>query len=179
MNFDIDSENADGERNVTFIMSSHCLRPCSAIDRKQDLVYVNIAVWICIVYSPDAFLHQIHSGTARLRILVTQVNEVMQSKVEGSIEKIQDMIFFDYKLAFSRSWVGLLGLVLCMYNVMNWVNIFMFDSLWPGDAIWWHRTRSTLAQVMARCLTAPSHYLNQCWLIIRWGPMASIWVHYH
>ena len=39
-------------------------------------------------------------------------------------------------------------------------------SFRPGDAIWWHGTRSTLAQVMACCLTAPSHYLNQCWLII-------------
>ena len=28
------------------------------------------------------------------------------------------------------------------------------------------RSRSMLAQVMACCLTAPSHYLNQCWLSI-------------
>ena len=41
-----------------------------------------------------------------------------------------------------------------------------FNSLWPSDVIWWLRTGSTLAQVMACCLTAPSHYLNQCWLII-------------
>ena len=40
------------------------------------------------------------------------------------------------------------------------------NSLRPSDAIWWHRSESTLAQVMACCLTAPSHYLNQCWLII-------------
>ena len=40
------------------------------------------------------------------------------------------------------------------------------NSLWPDDAIWWHRSGSTLAQVMACCLTTPSHYLNQCWLII-------------
>ena len=40
------------------------------------------------------------------------------------------------------------------------------NSLWPTDTIWQHRSRSTLAQVMACCLTAPSHYLNQCWLII-------------
>ena len=40
------------------------------------------------------------------------------------------------------------------------------NSLWPSDTIWWHRSRSTLVQVMACCLTAPSHYLNQCWLII-------------
>ena len=38
--------------------------------------------------------------------------------------------------------------------------------MWPSDAIWRHRSGSTLAQVMACCLTAPSHYLNQCWLII-------------
>ena len=37
------------------------------------------------------------------------------------------------------------------------------NSLWPNDAIWRQRSGSTLAQVMACCLTAPSHYLNQCW----------------
>ena len=36
----------------------------------------------------------------------------------------------------------------------------------PSDAIWQQKTGSTLAQVMACCLMAPSHYLNQCWLII-------------
>ena len=40
------------------------------------------------------------------------------------------------------------------------------NSLRPRDAIWWQRSGSTLAQVMACCLTAPSHCLNQCWLII-------------
>ena len=40
------------------------------------------------------------------------------------------------------------------------------NLLWPSDAIWQHRSGSTLAQVMACCLKAPSHYLNQCWLII-------------
>ena len=33
-------------------------------------------------------------------------------------------------------------------------------SLWPCGAIWWHKSESTLAQVMER------HYLIQCWLII-------------
>ena len=42
----------------------------------------------------------------------------------------------------------------------------LINSLWPGDAIWRHGTRSILTQVMACCLTAPSHYLKQCWLII-------------
>ena len=40
------------------------------------------------------------------------------------------------------------------------------DSMWPSDTIWRNKSGSTLAQVMACCLMAPSHYLNQCWLII-------------
>ena len=34
------------------------------------------------------------------------------------------------------------------------------------NVIWWYRSGSTLAQVMACCLTAPSHYLNQCWFLM-------------
>ena len=41
-----------------------------------------------------------------------------------------------------------------------------FNPLWPNDVIWHHRIWSTLFQIMACCLMAPSHYLNQCWLII-------------
>ena len=39
-------------------------------------------------------------------------------------------------------------------------------SLRPSDAIWRQWSWTTLAQVMACCLMAPSHYLNQYWLII-------------
>ena len=39
------------------------------------------------------------------------------------------------------------------------------NSLWPSDTIWRYRSRSTLAQEIACCLTAPSHYLTLCWLI--------------
>ena len=40
----------------------------------------------------------------------------------------------------------------------------MFNWLRPSDAIWRQRSGSTLDQIMACCLMAPSHYLNQCWL---------------
>ena len=43
----------------------------------------------------------------------------------------------------------------------------MLNSLWPSDTIRRHISESALSQVMICCLTAPSHYLNQCWLIIR------------
>ena len=42
---------------------------------------------------------------------------------------------------------------------------------WPNSAMWRHRSGLTLAQVMACSLVVPSHYLNQCCLIInrvRW-----------
>ena len=40
------------------------------------------------------------------------------------------------------------------------------NSLWPIATIWLYKSGSSLAQVMACCLTAPSHYPNQCWLFI-------------
>ena len=42
-------------------------------------------------------------------------------------------------------------------------------------AIWHHIIWSLLVQVMASCLMAPSHYLNQCWLIINKVP----WHNWH
>ena len=40
---------------------------------------------------------------------------------------------------------------------------FEINSLWPSGAIWWHRSGSTLAQVIVRacCVVAPNNYLNQ------------------
>ena len=49
--------------------------------------------------------------------------------------------------------------------------IKQFNSLGPSDTIW--RYGSILAQVMACCLMAPSHYLNQCWHIIRLSKVQS------
>ena len=40
------------------------------------------------------------------------------------------------------------------------------NLLWPSDGTRRQRFGSTLVQVMACCLTAPSHYLDECWLII-------------
>ena len=47
------------------------------------------------------------------------------------------------------------------------------NSLWPSNAIRRQGTDSTLAQVMACWLIAPSHYLNVCWLIISEVPWHS------
>ena len=47
-----------------------------------------------------------------------------------------------------------------------WIDLFQINSLWPSDAILRHISGSTLAQVMAGCMTAPNHCLNQYWLLI-------------
>ena len=56
--------------------------------------------------------------------------------------------------------------------------VHSLNSLWPSDDIWWHRSGSTLTHVMACCLTAPSHYLNQFWLnfMISYVVLGSQWV---
>ena len=43
----------------------------------------------------------------------------------------------------------------------RWVN-----GLWSSVAMRQHKSVSTLAQVLACCLRAPSHYLDQYWFII-------------
>ena len=50
-------------------------------------------------------------------------------------------------------------------SILSTRSMRLFDAQHPV-ALWWHRSWSTLAQVMARCLVAPSHYMNQYWLII-------------
>ena len=49
--------------------------------------------------------------------------------------------------------------------------MFPFDDvimfLWLSDVILRNRYWPTLAQIMARCLTAPSHHMNHCWLIMK------------
>ena len=62
------------------------------------------------------------------------------------------------------------GKMICLDDAFD-LSVFLAincstNSFWPSDTIWQQRSVSTLAQVMACCLTAPSHYLNQCWLII-------------
>ena len=54
-----------------------------------------------------------------------------------------------------------------MLEPLDWYIIIVVHSLWPNDAIWQLKSGLTLAQVVACCLTAPSHYLNQYWLLIR------------
>ena len=64
------------------------------------------------------------------------------------------------------------------YGITHWgfssLREPVVNSLWPtSDITWNQRFWSTLVQVMACCLTAPSHHLNQCWLLIIKVPSTS------
>ena len=48
------------------------------------------------------------------------------------------------------------------YSLLMWISEIQINSLWPNDAIWQLISGSTLAQVIACCLMAPSYDLNQC-----------------
>ena len=53
----------------------------------------------------------------------------------------------------------------------------LFNSLWPRDPIWhllvWYRSVNTGSG------NAPSHYLNQWWLLINRGSVAILWGQFH
>ena len=50
-------------------------------------------------------------------------------------------------------------------SALRWVPMILITYC-SHDAMRLHRPGSTLAQIMAWCLRASSHYLNQCWQII-------------
>ena len=69
-----------------------------------------------------------------------------------------------YYICICLHWFGYCSWV--KYQLSKFVGRLLYP-LSLGDTIWRHRYESTLAQVMACCLTAPSHYMNQCWFIIK------------
>ena len=75
----------------------------------------------------------------------------------------------DFNTAWNRDKIAMSqGFVQRWVTVLQdpWCCTFTVNSLRLIDAIWRHRSGSTLAQAMACCLTVPGHYLNQCWLMI-------------
>ena len=54
----------------------------------------------------DAFLHQIHSATEKLKNMSLRVNQLMSEKVNGMISTIEEFCLYDMDMAFSRTWVS-------------------------------------------------------------------------
>ena len=71
----------------------------------------------------------------------------------------EEMMVQSHEISFS--FTDPLDQVMTSKRFLQYIN-----SLQLSDTIWWHKSGSTLAQVMACCLTASSHYLDQCSFII-------------
>ena len=67
----------------------------------------------------------------------------------------------EYTLRFCHQYICSL-----IWGMESLHTYMIINSVWSSGAIWRHGSESALAQVMACCLTAPSHYLNQYWLTI-------------
>ena len=80
--------------------------------------------------------------------------------ISGSQDKLSWRNFILAKTLLSNSIKNA-----CQTTPHFWNQPFRLNTLWPSHAIWHLRSWSTLIQVMASCLIAPSHYQNQCWLI--------------
>ena len=66
------------------------------------------------------------------------------------------------------NYCNIASVFVCFYDKFKIINyaesIENVDLFWPNEAMWQHRSGSTLTRVMACCLIAPSHYQGQLWL---------------
>ena len=107
--------------------------------------------WLVACLAPSHYLNQCWNI----------VNWTLRNKLQWSPNQ-NSKIFIQ-----ENAFVNVVWKMAAILSRPQYVSRFMsLNSLGPSDAIWHWRSWSTLVQVMACCLTAPSHYLNQCWLII-------------
>ena len=113
-------------------------------------------------------VYQLHSSLSHDNVMAWNRFSYYYWLVESS----RAALVFSLLLAWTSCWKNSLvvgdlrrhGLIWHRCNGKN--SVFVVNTLWPSDAIWRHRSGLILDQVMACCLTAPSHYLSQCWLTI-------------
>ena len=100
--------------------------------------------------SADALVPKGHQTTTRC-VLGVRINDLIMFSLLFYVH-----IFRTDEMIFQNGYRYL----------MQFQGTFGLNSLWPSDVIWRQRSGSILTRLMACCLAAPSHYLNQCWLII-------------
>ena len=125
--------------------------PCWSIMRSPLLPWEHTSV-------QEAHLNSVLVPFCNMSILHLTLTFTLKRVYQRVIQLFKKKYFFaETTLQFFKE--------VCLGHGFQHTN-FHINSLWPSDAIWPQRSWSTLAQVMACCLMAPSHYLNQCWLTI-------------
>lgn len=67
----------------------------------------------------DAFLHQIHSATQKLKTMEARVAEIMEKQVFSTLDDISNFYLFDIDEAFARTWVCLFDIFLILYSIWS------------------------------------------------------------
>ena len=121
-----------------------------------NIIFEIIKVWLHIFINvsenlaPSIYLNQFLPAASRTHR--TNFNEFLIKTLKTEKENQQNQFKFAYKMP------AILSRPRCV------------NSLWSRDPIeCCYKTRWVLVQVIACCLKAPSHYLNQNWIIIREG----------
>ena len=123
----------------------------------------NIAIRVKM-HGNKANARAVMSGVSALAGWAMALHTLTQTKRYPFEKFLWNFILIMHTFQVSVSWYSKVSLLIWCRLLKHFVNFV--NSLWPSDVIWWHGSRSALAQVMACCLKAPSHYLNHCWLMI-------------
>ena len=131
--------------------------PKLQISEFWNKLYMRHTFWSCLIRCADM------KGIRRVLLKIQSGHDSVHRWTDGRMDRCADGRTDKVKPVYPLfNFIEARGKMIMFSKAM----LAAINSLWPNNAIWWHRSGSTLAQVMACCLTAPSHYLNQCWLII-------------
>ena len=101
-----------------------------------------------------------------VKVILILATLVVICKYKIQIPTFSNNLLLDVIIDSTSSWLKIMV-------VQNNLFLLQKDSisklLWRSDTTWQHWTWSTLSQVMACCLMAPSYYLNQSWPIMNEG----------
>ena len=150
-----------------------CFLSYTVFNREKTVCFHSAAILISLALTLKKFSW---NGRVELSIWVVSLQPhwvMMKTCVIRSVILLKGRIL----LCVISSWLvvksgrgyWLLNAAICMvakHGESNHKALVELDSLWPSEAIWRRKSGSTLAHIMACCLTAPSHYLNQCWLFV-------------
>ena len=145
--------------------------------QKFPLLY--ICEWALVIISPHQLFQQvnwtIYSPASITCSLHTYYIDTWQHRPHGCevrwIHWIERQIWLDLMLncwALTTDVSADMFLVNKLPEMCIWHTVYLinFNSLWLMMPYGIMELKSALVRVMAWCLTAPSHYPNQCWLII-------------
>ena len=147
------SPNSPSDLTGNELVIKLCTRDITVLCYAIHMASIYDSVSFCLVYfQADNRCHELYNIATRIVLFFikskgknTNMKRILFLTITAHGSILSDPTAKKYKKIQGKQWE---------------------NSLWPRDAILQHRTRLTLTQVMACCLMALSHYLNQCLFLI-------------